>query len=45
VDGGIDQYNQIVSVGDIPMALLRRKIQYHVLTNLRKDNAARKAEA
>jgi len=36
VDGGIDQYNQIVSVRDIPMALLRRKVQYHVLTNLRK---------
>jgi len=36
VDGGIDEYNQIVSVRDIPMALLRRKVQYHVLTNLRK---------
>ena len=36
VDGGIDEYSQIVSVREIPMALLRRKVQYHVLTNLRK---------
>ena len=36
VDGGIDQYSQIVNVREIPMPLLRRKIQYHVLTNLRK---------
>jgi len=36
VDGGIDEYNQIVSVRDIHKALLRRKVQYHVLTNLRK---------
>ncbi len=36
VDGGIDEYNQIVRVREIPMALLRRKVQYHVLTNLRK---------
>jgi len=36
VDGGIDEYNQIVSFGEIPTALLRRKVQYHVLTNLRK---------
>jgi hypothetical protein len=36
VDGGIDEYSQIVNVRDIPMPLLRRKIQYHVLTNLRK---------
>jgi hypothetical protein len=36
VDGGIDDYSQIVSVREIPMALLRRKVQYHVLTNLRK---------
>ena len=27
---------QIVNVREIPMALLRRKVQYHVLTNLRK---------
>jgi hypothetical protein len=46
VDGGIDEYNQIVRVREIPMALLRRKVQHHVLcfgyrvarklTNLRK---------
>ena len=36
VDGGIDEYSQIVNVREIPMPLLRRKIQYHVLTNLRK---------
>jgi hypothetical protein len=36
VDGGIDEYSQIVNVREIPMALLRRKVQYHVLTNLRK---------
>ena len=36
VEGGIDEYSQIVNVREIPMALLRRKVQYHVLTNLRK---------
>ena len=36
VDGGIDEYSQIVNVREIPMPLLRRKVQYHVLTNLRK---------
>ncbi len=36
VDGGIDDYSQIVNLREIPMALLRREVQYHVLTNLRK---------
>ena len=36
VDGGIDKYNQIVNVREIPIALLRRKVQYHVRTSLRK---------
>jgi hypothetical protein len=31
-----DEYSQIVNVREIPMPLLRRKVQYHVLTNLRK---------
>ena len=31
VDGGVDEYSQIVNVRDIPMALLRQKVQHHVL--------------